>query len=215
MIPVVFDLDGTLIDSLGGITAAANAVLAERELPMVGENLTVGFVGRGEGVFIDRLIEATDLDPNERDHLLSRFVHHYERAAETTPLMPGERPALDLLKAKGVAMGLVTNKPRAPLATTLRSAGLADDFDVVLAGDDLPTRKPDPGPLLEAIRRLDAPSCIYVGDSDIDGETALTAGQPFLLFTEGIRTLTIDQIPHLAAFSDFRDLPDLVEQFAA
>ena len=109
-------------------------------------------------------------------------------------------------------MGLVTNKPRAPLATTLTAAGLVDDFDVVLAGDDLATRKPEPGPLLEAMARLGATSCIYVGDSDIDSETARAASQPFLLFTEGIRTLPIDQIPHVAAFSDFRGLPEIISQ---
>ena len=215
MIPVVFDLDGTLIDSLGGITSAANATLADWNLPPVGEDVTVGFVGRGERIFVERLIAATALVRDDADAILERFIHHYRIAAEDTPLMPGVRAALDALRREGHPLGLVTNKPRAPLGATLRSAGLSSDFEVILAGDDLERRKPDPLPLLEAMRRMDATACVYVGDSDIDAATAEAAGQPFLLYTEGIRTAPVEKIPHRAAFRDFGDLLRLVQGVGA
>ena len=118
MIPVIFDLDGTLIDSLPGITDATNALLAEWGLPPIGADLTKRFVGRGERVFVERLIAATALDPSDFEALVARFIVHYKIAAETTVMMPGARAALNDLKGAGYPLGLVTNKPRAPLIPT-------------------------------------------------------------------------------------------------
>ena len=212
MTPVIFDLDGTLIDSLPGITDAANAVLAERALPSIGPDLTVGFVGRGERVFVERMIAATELDANDFETLVERFVVHYKLSAEKTALMPGVREALDQLKAAGYPLGLVTNKPRAPLIPTLEAAGLTADFSVVLAGDDLARRKPDPLPLLTAMRDLGGDRCLYVGDSDIDADTAFRANMPFALYTEGIRTIAVEDMPHEAAFNDFSALGAIVQK---
>lgn len=206
MTPIIFDLDGTLIDSLPGITDAANAVLAEFELPSIGEDLTIGFVGRGERVFVERLIAATDLDPHAFELIVSRFVVHYKASASSTRLMPGVREALDILKQDGFSLGLVTNKPRAPLGPTLENVGLSDEFEVVLAGDDLERRKPDPLPLITAMKQMGGSRCIYVGDSDIDAETAQNAGMPFVLYSKGIRTKPIEEIPNDAVFDDFKDL---------
>ena len=214
MTAVLFDLDGTLIDSLGGITRAANGVLADAGLPAIGEDLTVGFVGRGERYFVRRLIEETGLDPDRFDDHLASFLGHYEVAARVTPLMPGARAALDVLKASGYPLGLVTNKPRRPLGPTLAAAGLTKDFDVVLAGDDLERRKPDPLPLFEAVSQLGVASGIYVGDSDIDGATAQAAKMPFVLYTRGIRTVPVEEIPHVVAFDDFAELPEIVAKLA-
>lgn len=212
MTPVIFDLDGTLVDSLAGITDAANGVLSERGLPSIGTDLTVGFVGRGERVFLERMIAATDLDPDDFDELLELFIKHYKVGARNTCLMPGARAALDWLKIEGYPIGLVTNKPRAPLGPTLEAAGLSDEFGVVLAGDDLPRRKPDPLPLLTAMERLGGSRCLYVGDSDVDAETAARAGMPFALFTEGIRTSAIEDTPHDAVFGEFSELPEIVRR---
>lgn len=210
MTPVIFDLDGTLIDSLPGITDAANAVLAEHNLPTVSTSLTKGFVGSGERVFIERLIAATELDPTQFDAHVARLIVHYKEAARHTRLMPGVRDALSTLKAEGYPLGLVTNKPRAPLGPTLEAAGLSEDFEVFLAGDDLARRKPDPLPLRTAIEQLGANTGLFVGDSDIDAQTAQNADVPFVLYTEGIRTTPIERLPHEAAFDDFSKLPEIV-----
>ena len=93
--------------------------------------------------------------------------------------------------------------------------GLTGAFDIELAGDDLERRKPDALPLLTAMERLGGETCIYVGDSDIDAETALNAGVPFALYTEGIRTKPVDEIPHDVAFNDFSDLPEIVRRLAS
>ncbi len=211
---VIFDLDGTLIDSLPNVTDAANALLADEGLPPLTVSETAGFVGHGERVFLERLIAATTLKPDDFDRLMPGFIAHYKIAARQTRLMPGALEALADLRGQGAKLGLCTNKPRAPLVPTLEAAGLATSFDVVVAGDDLTRRKPDPEPLHWAMSELGAESCIYVGDSDVDAQTARAAGVPFVFYTEGIRTLPIAEIPHDRAFSDFKDLPGICSALA-
>jgi len=79
-------------------------------------------------------------------------------------------------------------------------------FGAIVTGDSLPERKPDPAPLQVVLSRLGATSGLYVGDSEVDAETAARAGVPFALYTEGLRTRSVAEIPHDHAFSDFRAL---------
>lgn len=210
MTPILFDLDGTLIDSLPNIHAAANAVLSANDQPPLEASVVAGFVGLGEGVFVDRLIAATELVLEERPRILSEFMRAYKVAAAETRCFAGVVPMLTDLKEKGLALGVVTNKPRAPLGPTLEAAGLVPFFDVVVAGDDLPVRKPNPEPIRHAMAELGATGCVFIGDTPIDAETAERAGVPFGMFTEGIRTVPTEAIPHDFAFSDFRALPTLL-----
>lgn len=206
--PIVFDLDGTLIDSLPGIAAAANALLADNGLAALPVEQVAGFVGLGERVFLDRLIAATALDPRAYDDLLARFLELYIVQSRNTALFPHVADVLEALGADGVPLGLCTNKPSGPLRAVMEAAGLADIFGVVVAGDTLAVRKPDPEPLRHAFAAL-GESGLFVGDSPVDAETAERAGVPFALFTEGIRDVPLAQIPHAAAFADMRDLPDI------
>lgn len=209
MIPVVFDLDGTLIDSLPDITGAANALLAEERLPPLGMEMVAAFIGLGERVFLDRLIAATELLPDDFERLMPRFIEHYRGATGNTHLFPGVREVLDHFHEAGVPIALCTNKPSAPLWPVLKAVGVENDFDVVVAGDTLDRRKPDPAPLLHILKELGASRCLYVGDNETDSETAQRAGMPFALFTEGIRQVPVDRIPHDHAFSEFSELPNI------
>ena len=214
MIPVVFDLDGTLIDSLPDITEAANALLRDEGQPSIGPEIVAGFIGLGEQVFLTRLISATALVPDDFDRLMPRFIEHYRGATGNTRLFPGVREALDHFHAAGVPMALCTNKPSVPLWPVLEAVGIRGDFDVIVAGDTLAARKPDPAPLLHIMSELNVSRCVYVGDSETDAETAQRAKMPFALFTEGIRQSPVEAIPHDAIFSDFADLPRIHEMLA-
>lgn len=215
MIPVVFDLDGTLIDSLPDITGAANALLADEGLPPLSPKVVGGFVGLGERVFLDRLIAATALNPEDFDALMPRFIAHYKVATAGTKLFDGVREVLETLRARKVPLGLCTNKPSAALWPTLEAAGLEHAFDIVVAGDTLAVRKPEPAPLLHILKELGATTCLYVGDSETDAETARRAGVPFVLFTEGIRQNPVEAIPHDANFSRFGALTGVCDALAA
>lgn len=210
--PVVFDLDGTLIDSLPDITAAAAALLAEEELAPLEPAQVAGCVGFGVQVFLERLIAATALKAADFDRLMPRFMEHYKAVAANTRLFDGVTQALDRLAGQGVPLGLCTNKPSGPLAPVLDTTDLARRFDVVIAGDTLPKRKPDPAPLRHAFDQLGGTG-LYVGDSEVDAETAARAAIPFALYTRGIRQSPVEAIPHWVAFDDFLDLPDIYARF--
>jgi phosphoglycolate phosphatase len=206
MLPIVFDLDGTLIDSLPEIAEAANGFLAEQGHAPLPIAQIGGFVGRGEAVFLERLMRAADMDLARFDALRPRFTELYVEASRRTRLFAGVPEMLADFRARGVPLGLCTNKPSGPLRAALEAASLTETFGVVVAGDSLPERKPHPAPLRFALERLGAATGLYVGDSEVDAETAERAGVPFALFTEGIRSRPLHEIPHDIAFSDFAAL---------
>jgi phosphoglycolate phosphatase len=213
MQPVVFDLDGTLIDSLPDIAAAANATLADHDLPALPTQRIGTFVGLGEQVFVDRLIGASALNVTDRPRIMARFITHYKAATGLTRVFPGVRDALDALRAAHVPMGLCTNKPQGPLDAVLTALNLRAYFDVIVAGDTLARRKPAPDPLNHAFDQLGTRG-IYVGDNRVDAQTAAAVGVPFVLFTQGIRDEPISAIPHDASFSEFSEFPKLYKQMA-
>lgn len=206
MLPVVFDLDGTLVDSLPGIAEAANAFLAEHGRPGLPVSVIGGFVGRGGDVFLERLLGAGGLDVRMFDSVKPRFLELYVEASRSTRLFPGVSGMLEGFRRAGVPLGLCTNKPSGPLEAVLDATSLGGVFGAVIAGDSLPVRKPDPAPLRHVLQSLGADRGLYVGDSEVDAETAVNAGVPFALFTEGIRSRPIAEIPHDFAFDDFGEL---------
>jgi 2-phosphoglycolate phosphatase, prokaryotic len=212
MARIVFDLDGTLIDSAPDIHGIANALLDAEGLPPITLDQTRSFVGSGAAAFIARLRAARGLPETDQPRLLQDFLSRYDGAVHLTHPYPGAAAALDALAGAGHRLGLCTNKPASPARAVLRHLALEDRFDVLIGGDSLPVRKPDPHPLHAAFAALGEGPCLFVGDSEIDAETAQRAGVPLLLFTEGYRKTPVDRLPHARAFDDFRALPDLVAE---
>lgn len=212
---IVFDLDGTLIDSAPDIHAASNAVLAEHGFAPLTLPQVRSFVGKGVPHLVHRLLEASEADPHGPLHtrMVADFTARYEEAVTLTALYPGVRGALEALTQAGHPLGICTNKPIAPTMAVLRHFALDTLFDVVIGGDTLPVRKPDPQPLLKAHQVLGRARMLYVGDSEVDAETAAAAGQPFLLYTEGYRKTPVADLPHAIAFSDYAMLPGIVSHF--
>jgi phosphoglycolate phosphatase len=207
---IVFDLDGTLIDSAPDIHAIANRVLSEEGAAPLGLEEAKSFVGNGAPVFIERMRAARGLAEARQDALLARFVGLYDRAHDLTRPYPGVIAALDALREAGHRLGICTNKPVAPARSVLAHLEFDPYFEIVLGGDSLPTRKPDPAPLMACFEALGTGACLYVGDSEVDADTALRAGIPFLLFTEGYRKAPVAALPHRARFDAFDTLPGLV-----
>jgi phosphoglycolate phosphatase len=213
----VFDLDGTLVDSAPDIHAAGNAVLAEWGRGPVTAVQARRFIGHGAGVFVARLRAAQGIDggPEDAARMVDRFVEIYETAHERTTLYPGAVAALERLAAAGLRLGLCTNKPERPARALLAHLGLTQMFGAVVGGDTLAVRKPDPAPLAATVAALGGGAALYVGDSEVDADSALRAGLPFALFTEGYRQAEVDALPHRWAFDRHAALPGIAaEAFA-
>lgn len=211
---IVFDLDGTLIDSVGDIHANLNRVLTERGLRPLSRARVQSFVGNGVPTLIRRTMDHLGLDPADRADLTARFLHLYENDLTLTKPYPGVIAALEALRAAGHPLGICTNKPEAPTKAILDHLDLARFFPVVIGGDSLPQRKPDPAPLLATAKAIGR-TILFVGDSEVDCETAQAAAVPFLLYTRGYRKSPVSALPHRAKFNAFTRLPGLVEKLLA
>lgn len=211
-VAVIFDLDGTLVDSAPDIHATANRVMTELGFGTLSFDTVQGFVGKGLPNLVARLLETHGAAPEGPllAPTIARFETEYLTAHGLTTLYPGVLSALGALQSRGAALGLCTNKPMAPTMALLNHLHLKPFFAAILGGDSLPVRKPNPEHLFATARMLSRPKAIFVGDSEVDAETATAAALPFLLFTEGYRKSPANQIAHSAAFARYDQLGELV-----
>jgi phosphoglycolate phosphatase len=216
---VVFDLDGTLVDSVPDIHAATAAFLAGRGHQPLDLATITGFVGNGVPVLLERILGAVGEDdgPAAVAAALPRFLEIYGAAPSAlSRLYPGVGETLAGLQAAGFLLGICTNKPLGPARQMIAELGIAGHFAALVGGDSLPQRKPDPAPLRHAaaILGVDLGALAYVGDSEVDAATAQAAAVPFLLFTEGYRKTPVAALPHHASFDRFARLPGLLTELA-
>lgn len=215
MTAIIFDLDGTLVESAAAIRDIACHFMAERGLPLLTLEEARTYIGHGSPHFLTEALKTRDAyNPDTFEADYARMQHFYETApGEANVPFPGVNETLATLQARGAKLAICTNKPSAPTQVVIEAHGWGPLFTAVIAGDTLEKRKPDPEPLYEAARRLGSKPVIYVGDSDVDAATAKAAGLPFFLFTEGYRKAAVEDLPHTVAFSDFKMLPGLIEAF--
>lgn len=187
---LVFDLDGTLIDSRRDITTAINRTRAELGLPPLALEGVIPMVGEGARLLVERAMG--DAVPEEQlDAVLARYLEHYRDVClETTRPYPGVPEMLAALGG-GYPLALLSNKGEALSRRILDGLGLAGHFREILGGDSLPSRKPDPAGLRVLAERLGVPlrDLMLVGDTWIDAETAEAAGCPFALVEWGFPRL--------------------------
>jgi len=200
---IVFDLDGTLIDSAPDLRAAVNAMLKDEGQEPFDLATVTSFIGNGIPTLVRLAMEARGLDMARHEALVVNMLAHYNAGkGALTTLYAGVREVLETLHRDGHALGLCTNKPTAPARDLLAQFELTGLFSAVVGGDSLPERKPHPAPLLATFEALGG-NGIYVGDSEVDAETAKRAKIPFALYTEGYRKTPVALLPHECAFSDF------------
>jgi len=208
---VVFDLDGTLIDSAPDIAAAVNLVFQVEGAAPLPLNTVVSFIGNGLPKLAERAVTHAGLPMADLPRITRDIMAAYAAdPISNTVLYPGVIAALDRLQATGATLGLCTNKPEAPARDLLDHFGLSGYFGSVIGGDTLATRKPDPEPLRACFAELGTDFGAYVGDSEVDAACAQNAAIPFFLFTEGYRKTPAPQIPHLKSFAHFDALPGLI-----
>lgn len=208
---LIFDLDGTLVDSLPDLHRAVNAAFARLDQQFTADEVK-GFVGSGAPMLISRAMKSRGhTGVGLHKDLLAAFLADYKAdPAGATTIYPGVIQALHGLSARGYKLALCTNKPETPARILLRMLDLAQFFPVVIGGDSLAKRKPHPAPALACLKAIGASRALFIGDSEVDADTAERAGMPFLLFTEGFRKSPVDQIPHAVRFDHHDALIGLV-----
>ncbi len=219
---LIFDLDGTLIDSAPDLCHAANRMLAELHgaEPIPVETFAT-FIGQGLPKQLERSLRHAGIDnPTEEEfqRALETFKKYYgEEPAKRTIVFEGVREALDELKARGAKMAVCTNKSEDLAWEALKGLDMAHYFDALVGGETLPVRKPHPEPLHECARRLgeDAGPVCYVGDSETDEEAAHAAGYPLILYTGGYSKKPLEEIEAVARFDHFSQLPGVVQRLHA
>jgi len=206
---LIFDLDGTLVDSAPDLAAAANAMLGELGAPALPEAAIRSMIGDGVALLVRRVLEASRLQEVSEPAALARFRALYDAClTERTRPYPDVPETLARLHSTGHRLGICTNKPVAPTRRILEAFGLARCFGAVIGGDSLPQRKPAPEPLLAAIAALGGrlPAAM-IGDSAKDVLCARAAAVTAILIPSDYGRRAADADLTLAHFSD---LPDAV-----
>lgn len=213
---IVFDLDGTLVDSAADIHAAANRMLAEfGKSPLTLARVT-SFIGNGIPNLVRLVMRDSGIPEADENLAITRMMAHYSaHPADLSQPYPGVADCLTHLQEAGIRLGVCTNKFRAPALQILEALDLMQYFDIVVGGDTLPLRKPDPAPLHHAFESLHGTSRMYVGDSEVDAETAQRAGIDFALFKQGYRKTPVDQLITACTFDAFPQLPAIADRVMA
>ncbi len=187
---ILFDLDGTLVDSVPDLAACIDRMLQELGMPPAGEEKVRPWVGDGAEKLVRRALTG-ELDGEPEPELFRRgfelFSEYYLQQTSRSRLYPGAREALERLGRAGVRLGCVTNKRSRFTRPLLEALEVEHLFDVVVCGDTLEQKKPHPAPLLHAVRSIDAHpgESLMVGDSANDIAAARAAGMPVAAVTYG------------------------------
>lgn len=179
---VVVDLDGTLLHTAPDLAEAANRMLAELQLPPIAQDLIETFVGNGVSRLIKRVL-TREMDGEPDAALFSRaqpiYEKHYgEVVSRNSRPFPGVLEGLEALKKNGFRLACITNKAEKFTLPLLKDTGLFGYFELILSGDSLPRRKPDPLPLLHVCEKfgIAADKLLLIGDSLNDTQAARAAG---------------------------------------
>ena len=220
----MFDLDGTLLDTAPQIAEAANRMLVALGKPMLPQAQIASYIGEGVQNLIKRCLTGQrQVEPEAELFARAQPLYHgfYDKNATDSQPFPGVIPALQQLKTRGYRLACVTNKPEKFTLPLLQKAGLADFFEMVVSGDTLPKKKPDPLPLLHVCQKLGAlpAEAMLVGDSETDIQAAHAAGCFVVTVPYGynqgraIDVATVDAtVQQLTEVVDLLELPALLKR---
>ncbi len=206
---LLFDLDGTLVDSLLDLRAGLNQMLSEFGRRELTPDEVRGMIGDGSRALVGRALDATGT-VTDTEEAYDRFMQIYEAdLAHLSRLYPGVDETLRTLRAEGTRLAICTNKPQTATVALLQKLGIAGYFDVVLCGDTVPFRKPDPRHLLAALEQLGARpnESAMIGDNENDYAAARGADMPVILMRYGYLRVPPETLAPDAWLDQFSSLP--------
>lgn len=209
---IVWDLDGTLVDSAPDLASALNTVLDMRGFFTLSINEVRKMIGNGVPKLVERGFNAVGVrpDPAQLDELVALFVKEYKTCAtQHTRPYPQVVETLQSIHAMNIPMGVCTNKPEAFTRQILDGLDLAQYFSSVVGGDTTSTRKPDPQPVLACLRGLVAEpgTSLMIGDSVHDVHAAHAAGLRIGVVPWGYRSAPVEELGADFVLNDLTSLP--------
>lgn len=213
---VLFDLDGTLIDTAGDLGAAMNHALLAAGRPAVATAEVRHLVGHGARAMLAEGFRRSGATPKDSDmdgHVAVFLNHYLAHIADHSQPFPGAVEAIERLKAAGAKIAICTNKREGPARLLVETLALQALFDAIVGMDTIGIAKPDPAPLRHCLSLCERRKGIFVCDSDTDIRAGAAAGMPVLAATFGYGPLTLAASAY-ARFSDYVSLPGLIERAA-
>lgn len=214
---ILIDLDGTLVDSVPDLAFSVNQMMEQIGRPAYAESHVRNWVGNGVEKLVKRaLMDDLDAEPSSEnfDHAYPFFMESYDQHnGKRSTLYPGIREGIDKLSAEGYTLGCVTNKAAQFTIPLLKALGIHDDFAIIISGDTLPKKKPDPMPLLHAAEQLGSTpdESMMVGDSMHDVAAARAAGFQAISVPYGYNHgIDIREANPDAVIDSLADLPGLI-----
>ncbi len=208
---ILFDLDGTLMDTAPDLAASMNFVLRQNGRHEIPTGDVRNMVGRGARVLIERGMVATGKPATEPelDQLFDQFLEYYlDHIADHSEVFPNVEKTLKELREAGANLAVCTNKPEGASIKLLKEFNLDDYFSAIVGGDSLTVRKPDPGHILGTIEKMGGAvsAAVMVGDSANDIDAAIAAGIPVIGVPFGYTPIPIHDLGANVVVDHFDDL---------
>ena len=218
---LVFDLDGTLIDSLFDVQASLNRLLANENRTTLSIDELKTVIGHGVNSMVKGAYKITG-EPiasiEMLDKAVKQYLHYYrEKPAEHTIIYPNVIETLNELKAKGFVMGICTNKPYKISLLVLKALGINSLFEGISGGDNFSFIKPDPRHILHTLKLMgsEPERAVMIGDSHVDGEAGRKAGLPFILVSYGYNINENGPLKADKVIDEFKMLPKVISELSA
>jgi phosphoglycolate phosphatase len=214
MATIIFDLDGTLVDTAPDLIDTLNVILGREGLPTLPYGEARALIGRGARRMIERGLTVVGRPAGDIDRMFDDFIAHYaDHVADRSRPFPGVEAALDTLAERGCTFAVCTNKLEWLSVRLLESLGLAARFAAICGQDTLGVQKPHPAALLGTLRRAGGSldQAVMVGDSETDIATARAAGMPVVAVDFGYPAVPVMQLGADKIVSHYSDLPDAIE----
>ena len=214
---VIFDLDGTLVDTADDLTASLNHALVRMGRAAVPEESVRAMVGHGARKLLERGLAATgEMTPALVEEGVPLFLSYYaEHICDRSRPFPGAAKALEELESRGLKLAICTNKPEALALLLLRALGWEGRFRAVKGADSQPWRKPDPRHLTGTLEAAGGRACIFVGDSRTDADTAVAAGAPLVMVSFGYSLEPVEELPAARLIHHFDALIPAIDDIQA
>ena len=213
---ILFDLDGTLVDTAPDLMGAHNHVMKKFGYPQKSLDDIKHIAGRGAWIMMQRTFRDEIKDENLKKEMVKEFINYYAKNIDRgSKPIKGVVKFLDWAKSKQILMAVCTNKQERLAVDLLKKINLSQYFEYIAGCDTFDFNKPDPRHLTNVIDIIggDINKSIMIGDSEVDSQSAYNAKIPFILVEEGYTEKNINEIPHKTLIKDFSNFEKIVQKY--